>query len=56
VARRVAPERIRAEGRADAEPVALNDTPANRALNRRVEISLMVNGRAPEAPARGASR
>ena len=56
IARRVAPERIRAEGRAEAEPVAPNDTPANRALNRRVEVSLMVNGRAPEAPARGASR
>ncbi|MBO9687493.1 MAG: DotU family type VI secretion system protein [Mitsuaria chitosanitabida] len=56
IAHRVAAERIRAEGRADAEPVAPNDTPANRALNRRVEISLMINGRAPEAPARGASR
>ncbi len=33
-------ERIRAEGRADADPVAPNDTPANRALNRRVEITL----------------
>lgn len=33
-------ERIRAEGRADADPVAANDTPANRALNRRVEITL----------------
>ena len=32
--------RVRAEGRADAEPVAPNDTPANRALNRRVEITL----------------
>ncbi len=33
-------DRIRAEGRADADPVAANDTPANRALNRRVEITL----------------
>ena len=48
--------RIRAEGRADAEPVAANDSPANRALNRRVEVSLMINGRAADAPARGASR
>jgi type VI secretion system protein ImpK len=31
-----------AEGRADAEPVAPNDTPANRARNRRVEITLFV--------------
>lgn len=54
--RAASPERIRAEGRAEAEPVAPNDTPTNRALNRRVEVSLMVNGRAPEAPARGASR
>jgi type VI secretion system protein ImpK len=36
--------------------VAPNDTPTNRALNRRVEVSLMINGRAPDAPARGASR
>jgi type VI secretion system protein ImpK len=33
-------ERIRAEGRADGDPVAPNDTPANRALNRRVEVTL----------------
>jgi type VI secretion system protein ImpK len=33
-------ERVRAEGRADGDPVAPNDTPANRALNRRVEITL----------------
>jgi len=53
----VAPERVRAEGRADAEPVAPNDTPANRAQNRRVEISLMIGGRADAAPAAsGAAR
>ena len=34
-------DRVRAEGRADGEPVASNDTPANRAINRRVEILLM---------------
>ena len=33
-------ERIRSEGRADGESVAPNDTPANRALNRRVEVTL----------------
>ena len=38
----VAKERIRAEGRADGEPVADNLTPANRALNRRVEVILFV--------------
>jgi len=32
------PKRMTPEGRADTEPVAPNDTPANRALNRRVEI------------------
>lgn len=41
VSRSVAAERINAEGRADGEPVVANDTPANRALNRRVEITLM---------------
>ena len=32
------PDRMAPEGRADTEPVASNDTKANRALNRRVEI------------------
>ena len=36
----VAPARLSAEGRADSEAVAPNDTPANRARNRRVEITL----------------
>lgn len=40
VARGVQADRIKAEGRADGEPVAPNDTPANRALNRRVEVTL----------------
>ncbi len=34
--------RIRAEGRGEAEPIASNSTPENRALNRRVEITLAV--------------
>jgi len=38
----VAAERVRAEGRADGEPVAPNDSVANRALNRRVEITLFI--------------
>ncbi|MGI9332199.1 MAG: type VI secretion system protein TssL, long form, partial [Gammaproteobacteria bacterium] len=37
------PGRLSAEGRADTEPVAPNDTRANRARNRRVEI-LVANG------------
>lgn len=35
-------QRLRAEGRADSEPVAGNATPAERARNRRVEITLFV--------------
>jgi type VI secretion system protein ImpK len=50
VAAGVPRERIRAEGRAEGEPVAPNDTPANRALNRRVEITLHA------APTGGAPR
>lgn len=38
------PERLRAEGRADAEPVGDNASPAGRAQNRRVEITLFVQG------------
>lgn len=40
--RSVDPARIRAEGRAESEPIAPNDTPANRAKNRRVEIQVLV--------------
>lgn len=42
----VAPQRLRAEGRADAEPVDDNGTPAGRARNRRVEITLFTSGAA----------
>jgi type VI secretion system protein ImpK len=54
VARKVAAERIRAEGRADAEPLVANDTAANRSMNRRVEITLLVGRADPAArtPAR----
>jgi type VI secretion system protein ImpK len=38
----LAGERARAEGRADAEPRGANDTPAGRALNRRIEIELLL--------------
>lgn len=43
------PERFRTEGRAEAEPVASNDTPENRSLNRRVEIILQVPPAARDA-------
>ncbi|WP_280152253.1 DotU family type VI secretion system protein [Piscinibacter sp. XHJ-5] len=51
VSRKVAAERIRAEGRADAEPVVANDTAGNRALNRRVEVTLFVGRDAPNKAA-----
>jgi type VI secretion system protein ImpK len=43
LAQTVQPSRMRAEGRADAEPVAGNATAAERARNRRVEITLFVS-------------
>lgn len=36
------PERLRAEGRGDADPLVPNDSAANRARNRRVEVTLLV--------------
>ncbi|WP_028310733.1 DotU family type VI secretion system protein [Derxia gummosa] len=39
----VAADRLRAEGHADAEPLADNATPEGRARNRRVEITLFVS-------------
>ena len=42
----VKPERLRAEGRGESEPVEDNATPAGRAKNRRVEITLFVPGNA----------
>lgn len=45
-----APARLSAEGRADSEPVAPNDSPANRARNRRVEITLLVAAGTPDTP------
>ncbi|HEV7914877.1 MAG TPA: DotU family type VI secretion system protein [Albitalea sp.] len=48
VSHKVAADRIRAEGRADAEPVVPNDTAGNRAMNRRVEVTLIV-GRGTDA-------
>jgi type VI secretion system protein ImpK len=50
VAQKVDPGRIRAEGRADGEPVAPNNSAENRALNRRVELTLFV---AQTTPATG---
>ncbi|HEV3425610.1 MAG TPA: type VI secretion system protein TssL, long form [Paraburkholderia sp.] len=45
-ARAGAPGRFTAEGRGDAEPIAPNDSPANRAKNRRVDIAVLAPGAA----------
>jgi len=50
LANRVAPARLRAEGRGDGSPVAPNDTPSGRARNRRVEITLYVPASASSGP------
>ena len=42
----LAQARVRAEGRADGEPVAPNDSPANRSQNRRVDITLLTTAAA----------
>jgi type VI secretion system protein ImpK len=52
---RVAAERLRADGRGEAEPVVPNDTPQGRAKNRRVEITLHVPAGSTFAPAGGAA-
>ena len=44
LAKTVKRERLRSEGRADSEPLTENNTPAGRARNRRVEITLFVAG------------
>jgi type VI secretion system protein ImpK len=49
----VEPARMRSDGKADAEPVAANDSPANRARNRRVEIVLLAG---PEQVAAGVAK
>jgi type VI secretion system protein ImpK len=41
------PERYSVEGRGDTAPIAANDNPANRARNRRVEITLLTPATAP---------
>jgi type VI secretion system protein ImpK len=44
---RVAPARLHADGRGETEPLAANDTAADRARNRRVEITLRVPAAEP---------
>ena len=45
-ARAGSPGRFTAEGRGDTEPIAPNDSPANRAKNRRVDITVLAAGAA----------
>ena len=51
----IEPERIMVSGHADTQPRAANDTPANRALNRRIDIALNTSrsrhDATPEEPA-----
>jgi outer membrane protein OmpA-like peptidoglycan-associated protein len=49
-ARGVASNRFTVEGRGSHEPLAANDTPANRAKNRRVEIFVAEQQATAEAP------
>jgi len=51
----LAEERFLVEGHADANPLAPNDSPANRARNRRVEIVIVKSKGAQRAPAVAAS-
>lgn len=37
------PNRVKAQGRGEMDPIAPNNTPENRARNRRVEITLLVS-------------
>jgi type VI secretion system protein ImpK len=55
VAHKVAADRVRAEGRADAEPLVPNDSASNRALNRRVEVTLIMSRGNTAAPAEAAA-
>lgn len=50
------PERVRSQGRGEADPVASNATPDGRARNRRVEISILgPSGGSSGAPGGGAA-
>ena len=55
IAHQVPTERVQSEGRADSEPLVANESATQRALNRRVEITMMVGRGAvstgPAAPA-----
>lgn len=48
--------RVRAEGKGEADPVAPNDSPENRARNRRVEITLLVSPVGTQSQLRGSEQ
>jgi type VI secretion system protein ImpK len=50
------PQRVTAEGRGEADPVAPNDSADNRARNRRVDITLLVSPGATQAEMNGLSQ
>ncbi len=50
------PDRVKAEGRGEMDPVAPNNSAANRALNRRVEITLLVAPGTTQAELNGMSQ
>jgi len=43
ISKGISPSRIRSQGYGETKPVALNDTPENRQLNRRVEFTILKN-------------
>jgi len=43
ISKGISPSRIRSQGYRETKPVALNDTPENRQLNRRVEFTILKN-------------
>lgn len=45
-ARMLRPDRVKSEGRGEAEPISSNDTAEGRARNRRVEITILLSGEA----------
>ena len=51
IAHKLPAERVQSEGRADSEPLLANDSAGNRAMNRRVEITLVIGRGAPAVPA-----